>query len=137
MRMSVPSPVGGEGAGDGVDACELRERPQPGGGVHSQRSIPVPEELAGVLRRHLDQWAQPDPGGLVFTNTYLGVTVDDAVLSISRFEDALDAAYDDTQLGGEGRKPSQGSRKRRGSQGRRAVRSIIRAGSLVCGADQR
>jgi integrase len=51
---------------------EDRRRPLKGRGVHSQRSIPVPEELAGVLRRHLDQWAQPDPGGLVFTNTQGG-----------------------------------------------------------------
>ena len=51
---------------------EDRRRPLKGRGVHSQRSIPVPDELVGVLRRHLDQWAQPEPGGLVFTNTQSG-----------------------------------------------------------------
>jgi len=51
---------------------EDRRRPLKGRSVHSSRVIPVPGELVSVLRRHLDRWAQPDPGGVVFTNTQGG-----------------------------------------------------------------
>lgn len=40
--------------------------------MHSHRTIPVPGELVRALRVHLDRWAQPDPGGLVFTDTQGG-----------------------------------------------------------------
>ena len=40
--------------------------------MHSHRIIPIPGELVRVLREHLDRWAQPEAGGVVFSNTQGG-----------------------------------------------------------------
>jgi len=73
---------------------------------------------AGVMIKTCQRWSGHRRAS-VLLDTYLGVTVDDAALSISRFEDALDAANDGDQPAGEDGKPSQNRRKAHGKDGDR------------------
>ena len=68
---------------------------------------------SGVMIKTCQRWSGHRRAS-VLLDTYLGVTVDDAELSISRFEDALDVSYNGAQASGEDDKPSQNRRNARG-----------------------
>lgn len=67
---------------------------------------------AGVMIKTCQRWSGHKRAS-VLLDTYLGVTIDDAALSISRVEDALDAVYGDEP----DPKPSQNRRKANGKDG--------------------
>jgi integrase len=71
---------------------------------------------AGVTIKTCQRWSGHRRAS-VLLDTYLGVTIDDAELSINRVEDALDAVYDRDESDGDGPKPSQNRRKAHGKDG--------------------